>query len=181
MTTITDLTSFLETMVQMRKSFELPIHKESWRFIMPEELILEQGTTWKAQPANPHDVYAEPQQCFLNCFLGVSNDPVYEYAEGYAMTRWGMAVHHAWLVDSETNEVHDPTWSLPEIALGRTDILEYRGIQFETDFILEESSKSGFPCQLVPNDRLNTDAMKHGYLIKDGAARGYAVKARSAS
>jgi hypothetical protein len=73
--------------------------------------VLEHGQAYELD----RDATAEADQgklkeCFTNAgHAALFNDDV-TYVEGFATSGWGLAVHHAWVIDNETGKAIELTW-----------------------------------------------------------------------
>lgn len=79
------------------------------RYASTEELVLFAG---KRTDANFYEMNRFEDmalgQCFSNAFQCAHGD--WEYTEGWGIFDHGLPTHHAWLTNSVTGEVDDPTW-----------------------------------------------------------------------
>jgi len=118
----------LEQIVAIYKNFQNPEIK----YFGVADLILHYGKQY-TNIIN-HNKYGPKKQCYYNSFkLATTCDLI--YCEGFAINK---AVNyfpfeHAWCIDHEDNVI-DPTWD---------DGIDYFGIAFSTNFVVELALKTG--------------------------------------
>lgn len=95
------------------------------RLAIPEELVLQHGRAYEAQPLPERYRRDVPKYCYHNAqTLAARSRGKLRYVEGYAMRAdLGIPMQHAWCID-EQDRVVDPTWIDPEKA-------EYFGVPFD--------------------------------------------------
>ena len=99
---------------------------------LPERTVKKYGVNYGAWSPRPDDVNQDTmKECFSNAFhLALRSPKKYIYVEGFAFS--SIPTCHAWCVDLKGNVV-DPTWK---------EGVEYFGIPFKLDFLIQESDKN---------------------------------------
>lgn len=97
-----------------------------------EELILERGRPFTRRGALPKNFPVTPRsrECYFNAWKLYKRlrNHKYRYCEGYVMAEsFIIPVLHGWLIDSETNELLDP-------SVEQEGAIYYHGVVFRRDF-----------------------------------------------
>lgn len=100
---------------------------------------------------------APARQCYQNAGLLVVQNPTLTYCEGFAVSRVGVPVQHAWCLDAQ-GQVVDPTWPDTEQAW-------YRGLPYRTELCHEhwQSTQVWDLWSEIPSQTL----MRPGLLAQD--------------
>ena len=102
-----------------------------FQYLCCQDFVLQNGTEFSSPEPFPN--LMEPKQCFCNAAtLMLINEQRYVYCEGYATSI--IPVDHAWVLDTWTDEIVDPTWAEPGI--------EYFGIAFNTQYVRRRLCKN---------------------------------------
>jgi hypothetical protein len=122
---------------------DLPTDPSRPPFLSLGHLLLRHGVSGTLG----HQAFRLPvKKCFDNAFeIWSEHSDRYIYCEGMAQSVF-LPTHHAWLIDSETRQIVDPTWRAEWI--GKTCAgFNYAGIPMSPDYLLKMRAKSGSVLQ----------------------------------
>ena len=119
----------LELMDNLRKEMYIPAdHK----YCCAEDFVLQNGQLYVPKPFLLDTTHRTPKECFCNA-THLALETGLTYVEGFAFRI--IPFLHAWCVDDDGN-VYDPT-------LQDSDTVEYYGVKFDIDFVLETVEDKG--------------------------------------
>jgi hypothetical protein len=151
-------------------------NRPGWRWPSYEQLVLERG----GEPVRVESLTLPagmspgvPKECYSSAYLACARVPGYRYVEGYAMTEGLYPIEHAWVRDTETGTLIDPTWASLTNAHKPT---VYLGLEFSQQFLDEEVSKPPHVVSMLGGSfHRSRDALQDGLVFDgDGVVLGWA-------
>lgn len=133
-----------------------------------EALVLKYGHIVETYPAlsipeaNVSVPRGAKKACYENSWRIATTDRSGDllYTEGFAVTH-SIPLNHAWLTHRPTGKIIDPTWEASQ------DTTVYMGIKFDTWFVRDRTTHTGFPSILAPNERTPEEFMTGGFITDD--------------
>ncbi len=154
-----EMNTILEQFSSVVKSTSDPAYSSHY------DLVLDNGRFFKPKET-PEGVKQGPmKQCFKNAAQLAMENRDYVYVEGFATVKElpGYPIAHAWVVDKDGNVI-DNTWTTPGNS--------YFGIPFETDFLLETVTDTGYWGLIpeFPSKKYNPfkDGFGEGAILQEG-------------
>lgn len=149
--------------------------RAGWAYSSCEALVADLGHSWSVEkPTLPAGVkHGEPNRCFNNAFDLAWAEPHYRYVEGYAQASV-LPVAHAWVLDTVTGQIIDPTWSqIPWEAYARRRPIGYVGVVFDREFVARATlDNGGYPSVISECWRSSDRPIRVGFRTD---AEGFAV------
>ena len=135
------LVGYLKAFAQFQKQ---NAQQHGLRYGGSEDFVMGEGREFDVPEAPPAIKLGTPKECFSNAvdFImqkdGLSEKGRYRYVEGYVMSpKLPMAIHHAWVEDTQTGLAIDPT-------LGWNPKARYYGVSFEPAYLRKKLVEHGY-------------------------------------
>lgn len=178
------VTSYMSAMRAVRKQANIPI-PTGYAYSCMEDVVLQKGTLFRSQELTPEELQVvlaaghrksfQFRACFENAWRLVSADPTGQlvYCEGFATSRIGLTVHHAWA--ALNGKVVDPTWTAENVeerhvahevrdgVLGVVEPREYCGLLFPVrERVRAHLAKNPENCSLLDDWRRKWPLLRTG-------------------
>lgn len=149
---MTTITEYLTIMAELQQQCGRPEARVGWKYDSYEAMVLAEGREFTTNPRPKGVRQRKMKECYTNAFQFVWNEDAdrYAYCEGYAVNM--IPTLHAWVFDTETGELIDPTWKEQETNV-------YYGIEFPFMFVMKTIMEAGtygvigndyvFDCQML--------------------------------
>lgn len=133
---MTTITEYLTMVAELQQQCGRPESRVGWKYDSYEAMVLAEGREFTTNPRPKGVRQRKMKECYSNCFhFCWDRDTVdrYVYCEGYAINM--IPTLHAWVFDTETGELIDPTWKQQETNV-------YYGIEFPFMFAVGRCLKT---------------------------------------